>query len=121
MLSCFHSACERALVDSSGNSNLSLARLYTSDCWEGQTSHSGIVPLPREQTRPGADCSSWGHPRAVTFPGAAGEVFAAPGRAANAGGSETASLVFQAMLDRKGHTKAKILCKLLVREQALVL
>lgn len=62
------------------------------------------------------DCRSWGHPMAVTFPGAA------PGRVASAGGSETASLVFQAMLDRKGHTKANILCKLLlVREQALVL
>lgn len=59
---------------------------------------------------------------AVTFPGAAGEVFAAPGRVANAGGSETANLVFQAMLDRKGPTKAIVLCKLLlVREQALVL
>lgn len=88
--------------------------LHAGDCWEGQTFHSGIVPLPREQTRPGADCSSWGHPMALTFPGAAGEVFAAAGRAASAG-------VLQAMLDRKGHTKAKMLCKLLlVREQALV-
>lgn len=78
--------------------------------------------LPREQTCPGTGCSSWGHPMAVTFPGAAAEVFAAPGRAANAGGSETPSLVFQAMLDRKGHSKAKISCNLLlVREQALVL
>lgn len=58
--------------------------LHACDCWAGQTFRSGVVPLPRNKPLT-ADCRSWGHPMAVTFPGAAGEVFAAPGRVANAG------------------------------------